>query len=150
MKTFLQTFIVFFTFITLTGCSKFLNEENRMEGEWRLSHIDRTNFLSWRSVQNNYASGTFHFFRDGSAIYTDNLGEMNGNWMMRKEKNRYRDSNGEWKTDDDITLEINLYNFTQNRVLQLYFDKIRYKNRNTLIAEYSTPNYRYRYEFDRR
>ena len=47
--------------ILFSGCRKWINEENRLEGRWRLVAIERINFLSWRSVQNDYREGLFTF-----------------------------------------------------------------------------------------
>lgn len=149
MKKLLPLFILLFTSVVLSSCSKFINEEDRIEGTWRLHRIERNNFINWRSVDNQFATGSFNFFSDGSASYFDSDGEMTGNWKMRKEKNRYRDNDGDWVFNEEISLKINLFNFNENRILQLDFDKIRYRNRNNLLAEFSTPNYRYRYDFRR-
>lgn len=149
MKRNLLTLTIILTSFLFTGCSKFIHEEDRIEGSWQLYRIERNNFFIWKVVDNSYASGIFTFYSNGSATYTDSEGQLNGTWKMRKERNRYRDNDGDWVYEDEISLEINLFNFNENRIIDLDFDKIRFRNRNNLLAEYSTPNYRYRYDFRR-
>ncbi len=135
--------------ILFSGCRKWINEENRLEGRWRLVAIERINFLSWRSVQNDYREGLFTFFNNGAAVYDDDPVQMNGSWHMRKHRAGYYDNDGEWRTDQRIDFDLELYDFSENRVLKLYFDQLIFRGRDRFLAEYRTPNYRYRYDFRR-
>lgn len=136
--------------IILPGCSKFIYApEDQLEGQWRLHRAERSGFLNRRIIDTDYNNGVFTFNGDGTAEYRDGSIFMNGNWNMRKRRNRsYRD-NGDVNDKTRISFSLNLYNFAANRVLNLDFDDCYFNGRNRFTAEYETATYRYRYEFRR-
>src|SRR5687768_10095930 len=136
--------------ILSSSCRKFLfNPENRIEGQWKLKFVERRHVLRWSDVTNRYESGVFIFDNDGAAFYEDANGVMNGTWVLRERRDGYYDENGNYQSDTRMSLTLDLYNFQDNRVLNLDFDNVRFKGRNQFLAEYSTPTYLYRYDFRR-
>ena len=117
--------------------------ENRLQGTWRLKTAERNSFLNWRSFSTGYENGRFQFQDNGTALYTDNLVAMNGDWRMRQVNPNNDDEN------QRFALFIHLIDFNQQKTLSLDFDEIDYRGRNRFFGEYQSSGYRYRYEFVR-
>ena len=136
--------------VILPGCSKFLpSPEDKLEGTWQLKIAERSSLFNWNTINTGYEAGKFSFNNNGSANYEDGIIRMNGNWRMRLVKDGYYDNGGNYQDDSRRKLTINLFNFNENRILNLDFDRFHFNGRNRLIAEYISPFYRYRYEFVR-
>jgi hypothetical protein len=145
-------FLLIITAIVILGtsCRKlFFNPENRIEGQWKLKFIERRHILRWTDVTNRYETGVFVFDSDGAAFYEDPTGIMSGTWVLRETRDGYYDADGNYQNNSRMALTLDLYNFQDNRVLNLDFDNVRFKGKNQFLAEYSTPTYLYRYDFRR-
>lgn len=151
MKKTLLILSIFSLIVTSLGCRKILGpREDRLNGSWQLRYIERRNFLSWNEVTNRYGSGTFTFYDDGYAFYEDNIGEMTGTWRLQRVRDGYYNEDGDYQEDLHDRFILRLYNFPDNRILDLEFDDFRWKGRNQFVALYNTPTYKYRYDFRRR
>ena len=151
MKRSLLLLSVFILLITSFGCRKIIGpREDRLEGNWQLKYIERKHLLNWKDVTNRYENGIFTFFDDGAASYRDDLGDMNGIWQIRTVSEGYYDEDGSWRNDSHFRFTLRLYNYADNRILDLEFDVFRWKGRNRFVALYDTPTYTYRYDFRRR
>lgn len=149
MKRYLLCLLLI-SFFILPACSKFLpSAEDKIEGDWRLAIAERTSLFNWKTINTGYETGKFTFVNNGSATYQDSLSVMKGNWRIRKIRDGYYDNAGNFQDDTRRVLTINLYNFSDNRVINLEFDRFHFNGRNRLVAEYLSPVYRYRYEFVR-
>jgi hypothetical protein len=138
----------FLSLFFLFSCSKIFHVEDKLEGEWRLKTAEKKALLQSTTINTGYETGKFQFFNNGSASYQDGSSIMKGNWRMRV-VNTGTSDNGNSGNNTGRVLNINLYDFTANRVLNLEFDQFRFTSRNRLVAEYQSPGYRYKYEFVR-
>lgn len=136
---------------TASGCRKILGPgEDRLTGDWQLRYIERRHFLNWNEVTNQYGSGTFTFYDDGSAFYEDAIGTMNGTWRLQRVRDGYYDDEGDYQENLHDRFILRMYNFNDNRILDISFDDFRWRGRDQFKALYNTPNYTYRYDFRRR
>jgi hypothetical protein len=133
---------------TLFACSKSWMED-RLEGTWRLKTVERNSFLNWKSINTGFEGGVFLFNNDGTAIYSRNQLSMNGDWRIRKVRDRYRSNDGDEDEKIRMALSIHLIDFNVQKTLNLDFDEMHFRGRNRLLAEYQSSGYRYRYEFVR-
>jgi len=133
--------------ILFASCKKWL-PENRIVGSWKLVEAEKRRFLSSDRIYTGYENGVFSFNDNGTASYSDTSIQMSGNWNMREEHNGYYDSDGNWHDEARTVLTVRLYNFTANRVLDWYFDRIDFRSSgDKLFAFMDSPSYIYRYDF---
>lgn len=148
MKIHLLTLV--FLLIILPGCTKFIsNPKKRLEGEWKLRRVERTGIIGWRTLTTGYEKGIFRFAANGFAAYIYGSDTLKGNWRLKTRWVRYRDENGNDQEGDRQELDINVYNFTTNEVLNLNFDDVYFKGNNNFSAVYEEWIHRYRYAFRR-
>ncbi len=143
------TVSLLFLSFTFSSCRKNL-PENRIVGSWKLVDVERKRLFNSETITTGYESGTFTFFANGMASFTDAAGTLNGNWNMRKSRDGYYDGNGNWQTDERTVFIINVQDFPNNRVINLYFDRIDFRwSGDKLFAFIDGASYRYRYDFRR-
>jgi len=109
------------------SCSKdFLKTyDRRVIGTWKLRDIDRYGF----GRSNNLPfkeDGIFVFARDGELTYSAGGNVYKGSWDIRKEN---------WDDEGIKTLHITVIDFTTQRVLAEYFDRMVFTNTNRFNAE---------------
>lgn len=136
--------------VTFSSCKKWL-PENRIEGSWQLTEIQKRRPFANENVQSQYKGGTFTFFEDRTARYADANGTMQGSWEIRSIDNGYRDNDGNWHSETKNVLWLKLYDFSSNRVIDWYFDRFDFRNSGrSLFAFMDGSGYDYRYCFNKR
>lgn len=148
-KLYSLSFIILLV-VTFSSCKKWL-PENRIEGSWQLTEIQKRRPFANENVQSQYKSGTFTFFEDRTARYADANGTMQGSWEIRSIDNGYRDNDGNWHSETKNVLWLKLYDFSSNRVIDWYFDRFDFRNSGrSLFAFMDGSGYAYRYCFNKR
>ena len=79
-KLYSFSFIVLL-FIALSSCKKWL-PENRIEGSWRLTEVEKRRAFGNENINSGYESGVFRFNENGTASYTGATDTMQGNWQI--------------------------------------------------------------------
>nr|WP_294906866.1 hypothetical protein [uncultured Lacibacter sp.] len=151
MQSKLYTLFLFaFLITTLGSCRKWL-PENRLEGSWQLTELQKRRPLNNENVPSAYQSGTFTFLEDRTARYTDAGTIMQGSWEIRSVSNSYIDREGNRQTETKNVLWIKLYDFSSNRVIDWYFDRFDFRSSGQrLFAFMDGSGYDYRYCFSKR
>lgn len=149
MKVKLYT-ILLLAFPLFISCKKWL-PENRIDGTWVLTEVEKRRPFSNETVYTLYQEGQFSFNSNGMAAYNDNYGLMKGSWQMRDVQGPvYYDENGNRQSNSSRVLLIQLYDFSSNRVIDWYFDRFDFRSSgDRLVAFIESPNYTYRYTFRR-
>lgn len=148
-KLYSLSFIILLV-VTFSSCKKWL-PENRIEGSWQLTEIQKRRPFANENVQSQYKSGIFTFFEDRTARYADANGTMQGSWEIRSIDNGYRDNDGNWHSETKNVLWLKLYDFSSNRVIDWYFDRFDFRNSGrSLFAFMDGSGYDYRYCFNKR
>jgi hypothetical protein len=150
MKSKLYTLIPLFSFVSIfSSCAKWL-PENRIEGSWSLTELQKRRAFDNENVSSGLEKGTFTFYENGTASYTDENGSLQGSWQMRNENGPgYTNDNGQ--RDTRRVLIIRLYNFSNNRVVDWYFNRFDFRSSGSrLFAFIESPNYNYRYCFNKK
>jgi hypothetical protein len=143
----------FFLFVLVMGfssCKKWL-PENRIEGSWQLTELQKRRPFGNETLSSDYKTGRFTFFEDRTARYSDANGAMQGSWEIRKVNDGgYTDSDGNWQSGDRQVLWIKLYDFSSNRVIDWYFDRFDFRSSGQrLFAFMEGSGYNYRYCFSK-
>lgn len=147
MKSKLYIFSLALIFLALGSCRKWL-PENRIVGTWRLVDVEKRRLLNSEELTTDYESGTFVFNNNGTAAFSDSAVQLDGTWSMRRERDGYYDDDGDWNSDGRTILVVRLYNFSANKVLDWYFDRIDFRSSgDKLIAFMDGASYTYRYDF---
>jgi hypothetical protein len=151
MQAKLYTTFFLLSFILLTtSCKKWL-PENRIEGNWQLTEIQKRRPFGNENVSSVYQQGTFSFFEDRTARYSDINGTMQGSWEIRRIDNGYTDNQGNWQSEIRNVLWVKLYDFSSNRVIDWYFDRFDFRSTgDRLFAFMDGSGYDYRYCFSKR
>ncbi len=130
-----------------SSCKKW-RPENRIIGSWKLVEVEKRRLFDKETIRVGYEPGTFVFNENGTATYTDASVQMTGSWEMRRENTGYYDADGNWQTNGKTVFRVRLYNFSANRVIDWYFDRIDFRNSgNKLFAFIDGASYNYRYDF---
>ncbi len=125
--------------------------ENRIEGSWQLTELQKRRPFSNENISSGYESGVFTFNEDRTARYTDNNGTMNGSWEIRNVSRSYTDGDGNRQSETKNILWIKLYDFSSNRVIDWYFDRFDFRSSGgRLFAFMDGSGYDYRYCFTKR
>ncbi len=135
----------------LSSCTKWL-PENRIEGSWVLTEVQKRRPFANETLYSPYQNGTFLFFSNGNAVYSDSFGTMQGDWQMRNVNDQgYYDSEGQWQSGTRTVLWVRLIDFSTNRVIDWYFDRFDFRTSgNRLVGFMDSPSYNYRYTFRRK
>lgn len=150
MQSKLYSISFLFLVVSFSSCKKWL-PENRIEGSWQLTELQKRRAFSNENISTEYRNGTFTFSEDRTARYTDANGIMQGSWEIRSVTNRYTDSDGNRQSETKNILWIKLYDFSSNRVIDWYFDRFDFRNSGErLFAFMDGSGYDYRYCFNKR
>jgi hypothetical protein len=144
-----KLYLLSFTLLVLvfTSCKKW-RAENRIIGTWRLVEVEKKRLFSNENLQTGYESGLFVFNENGSATFTDAAGVMSGTWSMRRLNDGFYDSDNNWHSDGRTVFIVHLYDFSANRVIDWYFDRIDFRwSAQKLFAYADGSAYTYRYDF---
>jgi hypothetical protein len=141
---------------TVTACSKdFLERyENRIEGAWRLTDVDRRG-LGGDLDHLPFRDGEFTFTEGGRLEYRTGSGVVyQGSWDIRKEwrpGNCNTDSDGNRDCDNNQvrTLHINAIDFISQDVKSEYFDEMLFTGTNRFKAFVHSGLHTYVFHFRR-
>jgi hypothetical protein len=129
-----------FTLLLLSGCSKDIlkSYDQRIVGAWEITDIDRYGFSSNDNLPFE-EDGMLTFTNDGDVIYSYDGTDYKGSWDII----RVRISDDETQR----ALQLNVIDFTGQRVLSEYFHNIQFTgtDRFTAFIEYGTRIYVYRF-----
>ena len=136
--------------VTVSSCKKWL-PENRIEGSWQLTELEKRRGFSNETISSAYQNGIFAFLEDRTARYADNNGTMQGSWEIRSVSRSYTDGDGNRQSETKNILWIRLYDFSSNRVIDWYFDRFDFRSSgDRLFAFMDGSGYDYRYCFNKR
>lgn len=136
--------------VTVSSCKKWL-PENRIEGSWQLTELQKRRGFSNETISSAYQNGIFTFLEDRTARYADNNGTMQGSWEIRSVSRSYTDNDGNRQSETKNILWIRLYDFSSNRVIDWYFDRFDFRSSgDRLFAFMDGSGYDYRYCFNKR
>lgn len=139
--------VLILTVLFFSSCKKW-RPENRIIGSWQLVEVEKRRLFDKETIRVGYEPGTFVFNENGTASYVDTSVQMTGSWEMRRENTGYYDADGNWQTNGKTVFRVRLYNFSANRVIDWYFDRIDFRNSgNKLFAFIDGASYNYRYDF---
>lgn len=148
LKLYSISFLLFV--VTISSCKKWL-PENRIEGSWQLTELQKRRAFSNEIVSSGYENGIFTFLEDRTARYADNNGTMQGSWEIRSVSRSYTDGEGNRQSETKNILWIRLYDFSSNRVIDWYFDRFDFRSSgDRLFAFMDGSGYDYRYCFNKR
>jgi len=149
----MKKYLLLFLLIPLlfAGCNRWINREDRLVGTWKLTSAAKHRKLNRDYINTGYESGTFSFYDNGQARYTEGSLQMEGNWQLRYISGDSHYDHGEYHSGSGsrLVFSIHLVNFQSNRLLELDFDDCRFHNRDEFVAEYETVSYSYLYIFER-
>ena len=154
MKKIYTAVLIPITIVFFSGCSKdiFKNYEDRIEGAWRLTDVDRIGFGSSSLA---FKEGKFIFNAAGNLEYTDPSGVLyQGSWNMRRHNiagNCNTDNNGNSQCDDRNvrSLQITAIDFQTRDVKTEYFDEIVFTSTNKFKAYIYLASRTYVFKFRR-
>jgi len=139
--------VLILSILFFSSCKKW-RPENRIIGSWKLVEVEKRRLFDKETIRVGYEPGTFVFNENGTATYADTSMQMTGSWEMRRENNGYYDADGNWQTNGKTVFWVRLYNFTSNRVIDWYFDRIDFRSSGSkLFAFIDGASYTYRYDF---
>ena len=148
MKPVIRLSFVLMAAAFLSGCSKFvLVVDAPVSGSWVLTDASGKDAGGWYSISTGLESGVFHFYPDGSAVYSDNHVNLRGNWSTRVTVSGYYDEYGSYYTDSHESMSVNLSDGYGNSA-DMYFDDIRVSN-STLTGTVYDGHTLERYHFSR-
>ena len=118
----------------LASCSKTnLDSPGSIVGNWQLQSVERQG----QYISTGYEYGTFYFNNNGSAHYSDDIGDMNGSWRIVSRP-------------DGNSLEVRLYDYYSNDAIEWEFYSVQFSSGGSRMIGYMNKyGYEYRYEFRR-
>jgi hypothetical protein len=127
----------------LASCKKWnLDSPASAAGNWQLESVEKSTNYGSQQVYTGYEYGTFYLRNNGSAQYADNAGTMDGSWRMVSH------SDGSYGNGYSNSLELRLYDYYDNRVIEWEFYSIEFSG-NRMIGYMNKYGYEYRYVFRR-
>jgi len=150
MKNYLRlSAFLLITVIATSSCSKIiLTEESPIAGTWILSNAAHKDAYGWYNVTTGVENGTFYFYSNGTARYTEGHITMNGTWSVRNASGGYYDEYGSYYSDAHQSLQVNLSDYYGDNTINMYFDNVRFRS-NTFVATNYKNNYIEKYTFSR-
>lgn len=140
----------------LSSCSKdiFKNYEDRIEGTWELTDIDR---IGWGNFYFPFSEGgSFVFHQSGRLEYIDQTLQVHdGSWNIQYDMIRgdcYTDANGDYECDDRQvkSLDIQTVDFSTRQVRSEHFDEVRFTGTDSFNAYIYNGSTTYTFRFRRR
>jgi hypothetical protein len=125
MKLLIRLSFVMLAAILLSSCSKVVvTVSDPVSGSWVLDNASGKDAGGWYGINTGLENGVFHFYSDGSAMYSDNGLIMHGSWYTNISLNGYYDEYGDFYTDSHETMTVRLSDSYGNSA-NMYFDDIR-------------------------
>jgi len=118
----------------LASCTKTnLDSPASVVGSWRLESVEREGHI----INTGYEYGTFYLNHNGSAQYSDDIGDMNGSWRVVSRP-------------DGNSLEMRLYDYYSNDAIEWEFYTVQFSSGGSRMVGYMNKyGYEYRYVFRR-
>ena len=149
MKKIYVTLLIPLSLIVFSGCSKdiFKNDEDRIEGTWRLDDVDRIGFGNTSLA---FTEGKFTFMDLGKLEYTDRFGGLyRGSWEIRKQTIRGNCENGDCNDRNVNALSITAIDFETRDVKTEHFDEVTFTSTNGFNAYIYLNSITYVFRFRR-
>ena len=108
--------------------------ENKIAGTWYINDASFNNGNGWYSFDAG-APGIFTFYNNGTAQYSDENGDQQGNWYTSYISSGYYDSYGDYYNDYHNDFQIKVSN-NRGSYINLYFDYIVFTGNNRFSATY--------------
>ena len=118
-----------------------------ISGSWYVSSTAYFDGYNWVSY-NAGLPGVFTFYNDGTAQYSDNVGDMFGSWNSNYIADGYYDSYGNYQTNNHDDLSVNV-SANDGSYVDLYFDDFSFAGSNKFITTYYDGKTIDRYTFTR-
>ncbi len=152
MKTILSLSSVLFISIIFTSCIKTVEiatppVSNSVEGSWYINNASVDNGYGWNNF-NAQLPGVFNFYNDGSATYSDDLGNMRGYWSSNFLNTDYYDAHGTYQTNGHKDFNIDISS-KDGGYIKLYFDDISFSGNDQFTTTYYDGKTLERYTFSR-
>jgi len=118
----------------LASCSKTnLDSPVSVVGSWQLESVERQGQI----IHTGYEYGVFYFRNNGSAQYSDDIGDMSGSWNIVSRP-------------DGNSLEVRLYDYYSNDAIEWEFYSVQFSSGGSRMVGYMNKyGYEYRYVFRR-
>lgn len=143
----LYSILLLLILILFSSCMKWL-PENRIVGNWKLTDVEKRSAFNNTPITSGYENGVFIFHENGTAVFTDTSGTMNGNWNIRNEQQGYYEKDGNRQNNNGNVLIVKMYNFSSNRVIEWHFDEVYFRSSGKRIQAFiRSPSLRYCYNF---
>lgn len=128
--------------LMLASCKKWTvdNDYNNIVGDWKLVSAERQRSYGTEPVYTGYENGVFYFSNNQNAEYSDNYGSMTGSWRMVQHGGGY---------GNNPSLELRLYDYYDNRVIEWEFYSIEFVSSNRMIGYMTRYGEEFRFEFRR-
>jgi hypothetical protein len=138
--------------VLATSCHKYVVEPNvpALTGTWYLQNAARYDAYKWQGIHTGYESGSFTFYSNGDAVYTDALGSLSGVWDMYPVTDGYYDWNGHYREGYHVVFALRLYEGNNSSpAVNWLFDDNDFNGGGRFRATYTTNNFTYEYTFAR-
>jgi hypothetical protein len=119
-----------------------------LAGTWILTDAAEKDSYGWYTVTTGVENGTFYFYPDGTARYTEGHVTMTGSWNMEYASGGYYDEYGSYYTNSHQSLSVNLSDYYGDNSLNMYFDNVKIYA-NSFVATNYRNNHIERYKFSR-
>jgi hypothetical protein len=131
--------------LILASCTKSnLDAPANVVGNWQLESVEKSTSYGSQPVSTGYEYGTFYLRNNGSAQYSDNAGTMDGSWRTVSH------SDGSSGNGYSNSLELRLYDYYDNRVIEWEFYSIEFTSGGSRMIGYMNRfGNEYRYVFSR-
>ena len=152
MKTVLSLSTILFISICFSSCVKSVEVSAppptySISGTWYVSDASYLGNHGWYSFDPGLP-GIFSFYNDGSAQYSDNDGNMQGDWNTTIVTTGYYDEYGNYQVDSHKDFAVSVSG-SSGSYIDLYFDDISFAGNNQFVATYYDGKSIERYTFVR-
>ncbi|HRH60804.1 MAG TPA: hypothetical protein PL045_09565 [Chitinophagaceae bacterium] len=132
MKSVLRLSFVLLIATALFSCKKTVyvtpSPVNPLEGTWALTSAEESGAYGWHGFSTGLESGTFNFYGNGAATYSDGYYYMQGSWTMYAVNSGYYDEYNNYHTGTHNAIVFHLSDNTKGSTVDLYFDYVQFYN----------------------
>ena len=146
----LTSFLLVVT-ILASSCSKIILTDDgpsALAGSWILTDAAEKDAYGWYSVTTGVENGTFYFYSNGTARYTEGHTTLTGTWSLNTSYGGYYDEYGSYYSNDHQSLSVDLSDYSGNNSLNMYFDNVRIYANSFVATNYRNDHVE-RYKFSR-
>jgi hypothetical protein len=149
MKKVLHLSLVLIIAFSLTGClKKEVYIPINIGGSWVLNDASKLKSYGWQTFNSGFETGVFDLYNNGSAAYSDNLGDYKGNWYIADSYGSYYDESGYYRSGYHQSLHIHMYDSYNHSSIDLDFENVVVYTNHFVTTDYYN-GYVERYEFAR-